>query len=54
MDLDFLLRSAQNCKKVLFLENLRTITQDENIETRQMTPFFSSAFSPLTIRNIYF
>ena len=26
--------SAQNCKKCTFLDNLRTITQEENMETR--------------------
>ena len=53
-DLDFLLRSAQNCKKCSFLDNLRTITQEGNMETRQMTPFFSSTFSDLTVCNIHF
>ena len=51
---DFLLRSAQNCKKCNFLDNLRTITQEGNMETRQMTPFFSSTFSDLTVCNIHF
>ena len=37
-----------------FLDNLRTITQEENMETRQMTPFFSSTFSDLTVCNIHF
>ena len=41
-DLGFLLRSVQNCKKCSFLDNLRTITLEGNMETRQMTPFFSS------------
>ena len=40
--------SAENCKKCTFLDNLRTITQEENIETRQMTLFFSSIFYTLT------
>ena len=35
-------------------DNLRTITQGENMETRQMTPFFSSIFSALTACNIHF
>ena len=47
--LGFLLRSGQNCKRYTILDNLRTITQEENMETRQMTPFFSSTFSTLTI-----
>ena len=50
-DLDFLLRSAQNCKTT---HNLRTINQEEKIETRQMTPFFSSTFFVLTVNNIHF
>ena len=32
----------------------RTITQGRNIETRQMTSFFSSAFCARTVCNIYF
>ena len=51
-DLDFLLRSAQSCKKDTFLDNLQTISQDENMEIRQMTPFFSSNFS--SVCNIKF
>ena len=43
-DLDFVLGSAQNYKKYTFLHNLRTITQEGNMGTRQMTLFFSSAF----------
>ena len=53
-DLGFLLSSARNCKKCTFLDNLGTITHERNIETRQMTPFFSSIFSALTVCNIYF
>ena len=34
--------------------NLRTMTQEENIETRQMTSFFSSTFSALTLHKIHF
>ena len=33
--LDFLLRSAQNCKICIFLDNLRTITQEGDMETRK-------------------
>ena len=36
------------------LDTLRTITQKENMETRQMSPFFSFTFSDLTVRNIHF
>ena len=48
------LRSAQNCKICTFLDNLPTITQVGNMkvgnmETRQMTPIFSSTFSALTV-----
>ena len=50
-DLDFLLRSAQN---IDFLDNLQIINQEGNMETRQMTPFFSSTFSVLTVCNIIF
>ena len=39
-DLGFWQNSAQNCSKYTFLENLRTITQEESMEARQMTPFF--------------
>ena len=46
-ELGFLLRLAQNCQKYTFLDKLRTITQEGNVETRQMTPFFSSTFFAL-------
>ena len=39
---------------MLFLDNLRTITQEGNMETRQMAPFFPSTFSALTVCNIHF
>ena len=48
-----MLSSTQNCKKYTFLDNLRTITQEENMETRQITPFFSSTFSALTVTFIF-
>ena len=44
IDLNFLLRSAQNCKKKTFLDNLGTKTQERNMETRQMTLFFHPLF----------
>ena len=53
MDLDFLLRSAQNCQKCIFLDYLRTLIQEGNI-TREMTPFLSSSFLALTVCNIHF
>ena len=45
IDLDLLLRLAQNCKKYTFLDNLRTIIQEGNMEIRQLNPFFLSSFS---------
>ena len=48
-DFVFLLRSAQNCKKCNFLDNLQSINQEGNMENRQMNPFFSSTFSALFI-----
>ena len=39
-----MLRSAQNCKKFTFFDNLQTITRVENMEARQMTPFFNIIF----------
>ena len=44
-----MLRSAQNCKKCTFLDNLRTKTQEGNMGTWQMTPFFLSTFSDLFV-----
>ena len=38
--LRFLAEVTTNCKKCTFLDILRTITQEGNMETRQMTPFF--------------
>ena len=52
--LRFLAEVTTNCKKCTFLDILRTITQEGNMETRQMTPFFSSTFSVLTVCNINF
>ena len=42
--MDFLLRSAQNCEKYTFLDNWRTMTQEGNVKTRQMSPFFYLPF----------
>ena len=33
-DLDFLLRSEQNCKKCTILDNLKNITHEKSMETR--------------------
>ena len=52
--LRFLAEVIINFKKYTFLGNLRTITLGENVETRQMAPFFSSTFSALTVCNIHF
>ena len=51
-DFDFLLRLAQNCKICTFLDYLQTITQEENMKTRQVTPFFHLLF--LLVCNIHF
>ena len=53
--LDFLVRSAQNIKKCTFLDNLRTITHEGNMETRlDKCPIFFIYFSSLTVFNIQF
>ena len=44
-----MVRSSQNDKNALALENLRAKTQEGNTETGQMVPFFSSAFSALFV-----
>ena len=49
IDLDFLLRSGQNCKKCTFLDNLQTMSQEGNLKTKQMTSFFSSIFYALFV-----
>ena len=51
LNLGFLLRSAQNCKECTFLDKLRTITQEENMETRQMSLFTPSPFPAPTVYN---
>ena len=48
-----MLRSTQFCKKCTILGNLRTITQDRDMKTRQMTPFFSSTFWAQTVSDIH-
>ena len=40
-------------KKITAFENLRTITQERNMETRHITPFLSN-FSALTVCDIDF
>ena len=45
-----MLRSAQNFKKCYaFLDNLRTMTQEGNMETREKAPLFSSTFFDLFV-----
>ena len=46
-DSGFLQRSAKKLQKCTLLYNLSIITREGNMETRQMTPMFSSAFSAL-------
>ena len=38
--LDVLLTLAKNCKKDIIFDNLRTMTQEGDMKTRLMTPFF--------------
>ena len=52
--LAFLPEISTKLEKCPFLDNLRTITQEGNMKTRQTTSFFSSAFSALTVCKIRF
>ena len=52
--LTFLTEVNKKLQKMHFLDNLRTITQEGNMGTRQRIPFFSSTFSNLTVCNIHF
>ena len=45
----FLAEVSTELQKMHFLDNLRTITQEGSMETRQMTLFFSSTFSNLFV-----
>ena len=47
--LRFLAEVSTKLQKMHFLDNLKTITQEGSMETRQMTPFFSSTFSNLFV-----
>ena len=51
--LKFLAEVSSKLQKIQFLDNLRTITQERNIEARHMNPF-SSTFSAFTVCNIHF
>ena len=45
------MRSAQNCRKCTFLDNLRTVTQDVSMETLDKGRHFSSTFYDLLFQN---
>ena len=47
--LRFLAEVRTNLQKMYFADNLRTITQEGSMETRQMTPFFPPTFSNLFV-----
>ena len=47
--LRFLAEVRTNLQKMYFVDNLRTITQEGSMETRQMTPFFPPTFSNLFV-----
>ena len=46
--------NTKSQKMHFFLDKLRTMIQEGNMETRQMIPFFSSTFSVLNACNIHF
>ena len=52
--LRFLANVSTKSQKMHFFRKFRTITQEKNLKTRQMTPFFSSTFSAPTVCNIPF
>ena len=54
LNLDFLLKLAQICKKCTVMGNLKTTTHVGKKETRQMTTFFSSTIWALIVCEIYF
>ena len=47
--LRFLAEVSTKLQKMCFLDNLRIIPHERSMETRQMTPFFSSTFSNLLV-----
>ena len=53
-ELGFYAKVCTKLPKCTFLHNLRAKTQEGNMETRQITSFFSNCFSTLTVSNIYF
>ena len=52
--LRFLAELSTKLQKNHFFDNLRTITQEGNMETELMTSFFSSTFSTVTFYDIHF
>ena len=52
--LRFLAEVSTNFKKFSFLDNLKTLTQEGNLEARQMTLFFPSTLYALNFCNIHF
>ena len=50
--LRFLVEISTKLQKIHFFDNLRTITLEGNMETRQMFSSFSSTISSLTVCNI--
>ena len=53
-DLDFLLRSAQICKKMHYFPQLKDHNSGRKKDIRQMTPFFSCTFWALMTCDIHF
>ena len=49
IDLDFFAEVKTKLQKMYLFNNLRTITQEQNMEAEQMTIFYSSAFSILFV-----
>ena len=52
--LTFFAEISTKFQKITYLDNIRTITQEANMETRQITPFFSATFPTLSVCNIHF
>ena len=48
--LKFLAEVCTKLQKMHFLDNLRTITQEESMETKEMTPFVHLLFSALFVK----
>ena len=52
--LRYFVDKAPNCKKDAIFDNLRTITQEWDIKTRQMIPFFHLLFESFLFRKLIF